>query len=185
MLLLSLSLRTYLFQFLFIFVTIAIEAFVIHRGLRVTRRVSLEYAISLNLFSTVIGWMIFFQLESLIPPQLKVQLVSYMVSDEFLPEVQEAGSNTFLILTAFLTFLITFVVELRGLDLLDFIREGKKPELSEEPTMDARTRRRLAWMRIQVKAPRNQTRASTILLANACSYSVISLVLLARILSAD
>lgn len=178
---LLLPLRTYLFQLLFLLIAIATESFVLQRGLGLTRRVSLEYAISLNLFSTVIGWLVFYEFQALLPGDLRGQIISYILADRFLTSTWEPGTNTFLILAGLLTFLGTFIIESRALSLLELLRQEQKPEKTNEP-LSARERRRLAWIRVQDTPPEIRNRAITVLLANAASYGVILIVLLVRLI---
>ena len=73
-----LPLQTYLFQALFLLVAIALEASVLQRRLYLTRRTSVEYAISINLLTTVIGWLAFFLVQNLLPQPIKDQIISYI-----------------------------------------------------------------------------------------------------------
>lgn len=56
---LILPLRAFIFQTLLLLTSIAIEATIIHRQLNLSRLTSIQYATTLNLFSTVLGWIVF------------------------------------------------------------------------------------------------------------------------------
>ena len=96
---LVLPLRAILFQLLFLLVAIAVEAIVFKERLNLTRRISLEYSASINLLSTVIGWLFFFTLEPALPLAWKGPLISYVLFN-----ARSANTNTLLIMLGLFTF---------------------------------------------------------------------------------
>ncbi|HEY9747914.1 MAG TPA: filament integrity protein FraC [Allocoleopsis sp.] len=166
-----LPLRAILFQLLFLLVAIAIESIVLQERLNLSRRISLEYSASINLLSTAIGWLFFFTLEPALPLAWKGPLMSYVLFN-----ARSTNTNTLLIMLGLFTFFGTFIVELQGLELLQLLLQRNKKEEATPPKA----------YRARDKAQRRQlnlaatNRATTILLANACSYSAILLILLAR-----
>ncbi|MHC5828549.1 MAG: filament integrity protein FraC, partial [Nostoc sp.] len=86
-----------LFDFLFVLIAIPIEAYVLHSRLKFDKKSSTFYAISINLFSSVIGWLIFFVSEPLLPIQMKSELINYMFFNNF----KSPKTQTLVILTAF------------------------------------------------------------------------------------
>ena len=166
-----LPLRAILFQLLFLFLAIAIESVVLQERLKLSRRISLEYSASINLLSTAVGWLFFFTLEPALPLAWKGPLISYVLFN-----ARSTNTNTLLIMIGLFTFFGTFVVELQGLELLQVLLQRNKKE--EVVTQKAyRARDKVQRRQLNLAAT---TRATTILLANACSYSVILLILLAR-----
>lgn len=177
-------LQMILFQLLFLLVAIALEARVLQRRLRITRKASIEYATSINLLSTIIGWLVFFLLmtqKNILPPAIKDQIVSFIFFDRLLSPLLE---NWYLIVvaTGIVIFFLAFIIKLKGLQLLEALREtstAKKSFLQPEPnsrfTLPVRLEQAL------VRTDPNQ--AVTILLANAYSHSAIFLLLFLRFIS--
>lgn len=176
-----LPLQTILFQFLFLLVAIALEARVLNRRLRISRKTSIEYAISVNMLAVVTGWLVFFILvtqKNLLPPDIRDQIISYIFFDRFLTPLQ---GNWYLILiaTTIVIFFCAFVIKLKGLQLLEALLEkstAKKPLLSTDKkssnTLQARIEQAI------IRTDPNQ--AATIFLANAYSHSAIFLLLFLR-----
>jgi hypothetical protein len=166
-----LPLRAILFQLLFLLIAIAIESVVLQERLKLSRRISLEYSASLNLLSTAIGWLFFFTLEPALPLAWKGPLISYVLFN-----ARSTNTNTLLIMVGLFTFFGTFIVELQGFELLQILlQRNKKEDVSTQKTF--RSRDKLQRRELSLAA---SNRATTVLLANACSYSVILLILLAR-----
>jgi hypothetical protein len=163
--------RAIAFQIVLLLTAIAVEAIVLRRKLNTSRKKSIEYATSINLLSTAIGWFIFFNTQSLLPPNLKVQLLSAVFFDRWAPNI------VLVILVAFVTFFASFLVKLQGLNLLQLLL-GERT--LESATGRARRYKSLIRSRDEVADPPKQ--ANAILVANAFSYSAILLILLLRIL---
>src|SRR4028118_1728302 len=104
-----LPLQTYLFQTLFLLVASALEARVLQRRLYLTRRTSVEYATSINLLTTVIGWLAFFLVQNLLPQPIKDQIISYVFFDRFLSP-QPGSFQLMLISTGIVMFFSAFLI---------------------------------------------------------------------------
>ena len=166
-----LPLRAILFQLLFLLLAIAIESIVLQERLKLSRRISLEYSASINLLSTAIGWLFFFTLEPALPLAWKGPLISYVLFN-----ARSTNTNTLLIMLGLFTFFGTFIVELQGLELLQvLLQRNKKEEAIPQKTYRARDKVQRRQLNLAAT-----NRATTILLANACSYSAVLLILLAR-----
>jgi hypothetical protein len=181
-----LPLRAILFQVLFLMVAIATEAVVLRWRLGLQRRVSMQYAVSLNLFSTLIGWLIFFAIAGWLPNLfsgvLEQQLISYILFDQFFLSDWKQSMNTLLVISAVLTFFGTFLVEINGLILLEIILGVYKFEQKQDtlPDGDRLSRYRDSQTAISLLS---SNKAYAILIANAFSYSAILLILIIRYLS--
>ena len=178
-----LPLKAFAFQLLFILVAITVEGMVLHRQLKLQRRASMQYSASLNLFSTVFGWLIFFAIVALLSNFsggiLKQQLISYILFNQFFSEIWQQGMNTLLVVLALLTFFGTFLVELNALFILETILGIHWDTGPSQADMLNSLNRYVPYQQ-----PRHfQNRAYAILVANACSYSVILLILLIRQIS--
>jgi hypothetical protein len=176
-------------QALLLTMAIAIESIVLLRQMnrsnrpQVTPRQSIQYAASMNLLSTVLGWLTLFSLfdlEDLLPPDwtrgAQTAVLNFIlfnrVSDETL---------SFLIVLAFITFFASFAVKQAALWGLRWLLQSEfpqsVPDLSPDPERD-----RLAAVGIRDlrKNPRDSSALNlgTVLIANAWSYAAVSAVLL-------
>ncbi|MBE9127500.1 MULTISPECIES: filament integrity protein FraC [unclassified Coleofasciculus] len=175
-----LPLEMILFQVLFLLVAIALEARVLHRKLKFTRKTSVEYATSINLFATVFGWLTFFALAKLLPGLVKAQLVSYIFFDRFIGP-QPDRWNSLVVLVGTAIFFFTFFIKLLGLQLLKAWLKASADELKPAPKLLNQRRPGLINRQEAVKTSHfDQNPALAILLANAYSYSTILLILLLR-----
>ena len=182
-----LPLQTYLFQALFLLVAIALEARVLQRRLYLTRRTSVEYATSINLLTTVIGWLAFFLVQNLLPQPIKDQIISYVFFDRFLSP-QPESFQLMLISTGIVMFFSAFLIKLKGLQLLEAVLENA-PQLQTSRESrphglfrNRRRRRRLSERLDEAVSNSDPDRATAVLLANAYSHSAIVLILVLRFL---
>lgn len=161
-----------LFDFLFVLIAIPIEAYVLHNRLKFDKKTSTFYAISTNLFSSVIGWLIFFVSEPILSIQVKSELINYMFFNNF----KSANTQTLVILTACIIFFATFVMKfliLRVLLLSLSETFAKKPE-------ETQTSQRRRWRTLSSAKFQNSNLVVTTLIANSLSYSAITIILLFR-----
>jgi hypothetical protein len=162
-----------LFDLLFILMAISIEAYCFNNRLNFDKKTSIFYAISINLFSSVIGWVVFFLLLPILPLQLKSELINFV----FFNSLKSSGTQSLVILMAFIIFFGTFIVKsflLRLFTLLLHENLGKK---SEENTP---SQERQKWRHLNRNKFIGNRLVSTMLIANSLSYSAITLVLLFR-----
>ncbi len=159
-----------LFEFLFLLTAIPIEAYVLHKRLKFDKKTSMFYAISINLFSSTFGWIIFFFLEPILPIGLKSELISYIFFHNF----RSQNTQALLIFVAFIIFFITFFMKFF---LLRFFVISLKENVLE---VYAKTpeNNRLKWRRNSIARLQSTNLVTTILIANSLSYSAISLILL-------
>ncbi|MBE9028952.1 hypothetical protein IQ266_04140 [filamentous cyanobacterium LEGE 11480] len=164
-----LPLRAVAFQILFLLIAIAIEGMILRSRLGLKRKESMEYAVVVNLLSTILGWMLFFLAEPFFPEQLRTILMEYIFF----------GGNTFpptLVIAGFSIFIATFLLKLQGMAWLDAILGRTPPTPTEEDRNKFRGRKR-----------RHETfkgtpsRSLAVLWANACSFSAISILLALQI----
>jgi len=161
-----------LLDFLFLLVAIPIEALIMNRRLKFDKRTSSFYAICINLFSSVIGWIIFFFMEPMLPVRFKSELIDYI----FFNQIRYAYNiQTLIILTAFIIFFATFLVKYLLLRvMLISLREPGKNEQVSEPIIKRNSRR-------NYKSKLQNTNVITsLLIGNALSYSLIVMILFIR-----
>ncbi|AFY59150.1 hypothetical protein Riv7116_6834 [Rivularia sp. PCC 7116] len=165
-----------LFDFLFLLVAIPVEAFILNKRLKFDKRTSSFYAISMNVFSNVIGWVIFFILEpNSFFDSYKSQLINFLLYNRLDGEVYGG-----IVLAAFTTFFGTLMVKflLLRLFIISLSNPGdKKPEPEPEDTILLQRKSR----RSHRKGWQSTSLFTTTLIANSLSYSAITLVVLFRL----
>ncbi|MEH2138383.1 filament integrity protein FraC [Nostoc sp.] len=161
-----------LFDFLFVLIAIPIEAYILHYRLKFDKKTSIFYAISVNLFSSVIGWLIFFVSEPMLPIEVRSELINYMFFNNF----KSSNSQSLIILTAFIVFFATFVMKFFILKvLLLSLNEQVAKKEEETPTFQRRRWSSFNNLRLQ-----STNLVTTILIANSLSYTAITIILLFR-----
>lgn len=174
-----LPLRAIAFQSMLLLVAIALEAIVLRQRLRLGFQPSVQYAASLNLFATSLGWIFFLLLEPLAPPPLQTQIISYVLFDRFYPNPLFDSRGVFIIVAGMGVFFLTFLVKVKALEWLTRLlgRPVVQPAplpgtVSLKDKFDQARRNRL-----QRATP---LYAIAVLQANALSFSAILLLLLLR-----
>jgi hypothetical protein len=71
--------RTVLVQILIMFLAIAIESWFLQKLLKLGPKTSVEYTAILNLSCACVGWLVFFGIESVLPKDLREQLIGYIL----------------------------------------------------------------------------------------------------------
>ena len=185
-------LRAIALQTLFLLMAIAIEATVIYRQLKMPPKPSIYYAAAINLFCVVLGWLalfIFLDLADVLPPGIQVPLISFIFFDQWSSE-----TATLLIVACFIIFFVSIGIKLLGLLglrlLLEFDKkpdekkpDEKKPDepLPESAPEESEPEVRLSIFRELRQEPNPfRSEITTILFANAWSYSAILLTLMIR-----
>ncbi|MCC5617550.1 filament integrity protein fraC [Nostoc sp. CHAB 5836] len=161
-----------LFHFLFVLISIPIEAYVLHSRLKFDKKTSTFYAISTNLFSSVIGWFVFFVSEPMLPIQVKSELINYMFFNNF----KSPNTQSLIILTAFIIFFTTFLLKFFIVRVLLLSLNETVAKKVEDPQTSQRRRSR-SFINVKLQSTNLVT---TILIANSLSYSMITIILLFR-----
>jgi hypothetical protein len=165
-----LPVRAVAFQILFLVVAIAIEAMILRSRLYLTRKQSMQYAVVVNLLTTISGWMVFFIIEPWLPETWRSYIMGYVFFGvKSIPPT--------LIMAGFGMFIITFWLKVQGLDWFDWIM-GVGPELvpiAERSKFKGRKRQYKPFAAMP-------SRSIAVLWANACSFSAISMLLALRLL---
>jgi hypothetical protein len=161
-----------LFDFLFLLVAIPVEAYVLNRRLKFDKKSSAFYGITVNLFSSVIGWLVFFFAEPLLPVRFKSELIDYLLFNQL---KYAYHIQTFIILTAFIIFFATFVVKylLLRILLISLSETGKSPQANLPPIRrNSRRNTKTKWQ--------NTNLVTTLLIANSLSYTLIIVIFFIR-----
>jgi hypothetical protein len=161
-------------QVLFLVTAIAIEAFMIQRQMQYPPRKCIEYAASLNLLSTVVGWVVFFAAPFLLPRTIQFQIINYVAFRQLTPELL-----SWLVPIGFITFFGTIGVEYLGFLLLNNV-------LSEKPFFglsSVMTERRNIFQAVAVQPKQTQAGVTepdilqAVISGNSSSYLVLLIVL--------
>lgn len=171
-----LPLRAVVFQCLFLLIAIAIEALVLYRTLSLDYKTSMQYAISVNLLSTFIGWLCFFASQPVLPVVWRVQLISFIFFEHFYADPLMLNVAPVLVVFTLGMFLGTFLIKLKGLDFLEMLLErNQKPDSAIEEKPKRRGRQE------QLVGFRSNSKIYAVLVANASSFSAILLLLFLRL----
>ncbi|MBD2343370.1 filament integrity protein FraC [Anabaena subtropica] len=161
-----------LFNLLFLLIAIPIEGYIYHRRLNFDKKTSIFYAIAVNTFSGVIGWVIFFFLEPVLPVTLKAELMNYIFFNVF----RSTNTQGMLILTTFIIFFAAFLMKFFLLRIFVFSLSdeiGKKKE--NPPPLQRQKVRFISKIRFQ-----DTNLVTTTLIANSLSYTAVTIILLFR-----
>lgn len=174
--LLILPLRAVVFQCLLLLVAIALEAIVLRRQLRLGFQPSIRYAASLNLLAVVLGWIVFFSLERLLPGTMRTQIISYVLFGHFYTNSMVGSLGAIVVAVGLIVFFITFwlkAIALRWLTWLLEVPIVKPRESSDNPN-------RFRYRRLQAASETASPHLLAVLQANALSFTAILLLLLLR-----
>ncbi|MEI6444736.1 MAG: filament integrity protein FraC [Nostocales cyanobacterium ELA583] len=159
------------FEILFLFTAIPVEAHVLNKWLKFDKRTSIFYAIALNVFSSVIGWIVFFAVEPMLPIAIKAELINYI----FFNKLQDASISTTIVLLSFAIFIATFLVKFLLLKILIIFMDegGKKTDVEV-----IYSQQRASY--INIAKLQNTSLITATLIANSCSYSAITFIMVIR-----
>jgi hypothetical protein len=178
---LVLPLRMVVFQTLFLLMAIALEAIVLFQGLQVTPRKGVEYATAINFLAMVIGWVLFLNLQVILPESVRFPMMSFILFDYWSNDLLTLG-----IVTAIATFFLSFVIKALGLNFLQQFLGDRQPEIdpSDPKSIEINPEKTQITLAQERRLKQEQQwlgpTMKTVLAANALSYSTIALVLSLR-----
>ncbi|MFH7241869.1 MAG: filament integrity protein FraC [Spirulina sp.] len=172
-----LPLKAIVFQSMLLMVAIALEAMVLRQHLRLGYQTSVQYAATINLLATSLGWIAFLSLEAVLPTALRQQIMSYVLFSRFFPNDWLEALPVMMVMVAIVVFFATYWVKLQSLSALVALL-GKAPVL-EAPGLSDRAGRNRSSRRGAPSSARSRTATYTVavLQANALSFTVIVLLL--------
>ena len=176
-----LPLRAIAFQTLLLLVAIVLEAMVLRQQLRLGYRTSMQYAATLNLLATSLGWVAFLAIEAVLPLSLRSQVISYVLFNRFYLNGWREVLPVVVVVTAIAAFFVTYWIKLQGLTWLQRLL-GQQP-IDIDPKPVAINRRQLYERarrgRGLDEAQRGDSpRALAVLQANAASFTAILVLIL-------
>ncbi|MBZ8182295.1 filament integrity protein FraC [Oscillatoria salina] len=173
---LILPLPTILVQSVLLLLAIALEGFVLHKQLNLTRKTSIEYSISINLYSTFIGWLLFFLLPVSENNFLELNFISFIYFNNFYGSSGEVWSvYQTIFLSCVIFFFLICLIELKLLDLLEALIQTSEEHESDP---EATGRSVILKKRITVAFLKTEpSKVSAIIIANGLSYTLILAIL--------
>ena len=172
-------LKAVVFQLMFLMIAIAIEGNVLRQRLRLGYRTSIQYATTINLMATVVGWFSFLALERFADVGTRAQIISYIMFVRLITNGLWPRMEWMILVTGLIAFFVTLVVKLKGLELV--MRMTNRWVMPEKPKDLAR-----ADKYERARTGRNlYQQASThiisaVLQANALSFSALLILLVLR-----
>ncbi len=163
------------FQLLALAVGIAIESLIVRYNLGLSRRQSVVYSAIINLYSSILAWLLLFLGHALVPETIRRQIMSYVLFDRFYQRSPVADSTLEALVLA-IAFLVICLIEFKGFDLLKFLLEASPQSLAEETPLGL-------VKHLNATLIRNNARGvSSFFLIGALTNSVILLIFFLRIL---
>ena len=179
--------RTVALQALFLLMAVAIEADVFRRRMKLAPRECVYFAAAVNLFCVVLGWLTFlllFNLSNQMSSDALKPLINFIFFDNWSPD-----TATLLIIGCFAIFFASLAVKELGLFGLRYVlgieqpnsAPADPPPAAGDADIPAEAPKSSVFVRTVRPEPRAiLTEVTTILLANAWSYSAILATLLLR-----
>jgi len=170
-----LPLRAIVFQMLFLSLAIAIEALVFQKQWKLSRKASIEYSLGLNLFSTCLGWLVFFAVERFLSTNLKKQIITFIFFNNI---VENSTVPTGLVygevaLIVFLCFVFILIAAWIFLDVWRNLTKEATPAEQEEQSGRYRTSITSSLYKRYYDSAKARITSSTILVSNAYSGTAI------------
>lgn len=175
-----LPLRAIVFQCLLLLVAIALEAIVLRQRLRLGYRLSVQFASTLNLLATSLGWLTFLGVEPLVPETLRTQIMSYVLFDRFYYNEWAENLPVVIVVAGIACFFATLWLKLKGLEWLLIVLDRMPAEERQPPKELPRRERYDLARRGQQPKGGTSKRTIAVLEANALSFSALLLLLLLR-----
>lgn len=164
-----------IFQLLSLAIGVAMESLIIRYNLGFSRRNSVEYAVLINLYSSIFVWLALFLGAALLPEPVKLQMISYVFFDRFYTTSAIANSTIEAVVLAIL-FAIVCAIEFKGFDLIKFLVEIELEPLQDDSPLALVKQLNKALIR------RSSRGISSFFLVGALTNSIVLLVFLLRVL---
>ncbi len=155
-------LKLLFWQSLFLLIQITIESSFFYYFFNLSRKASLEYSISMNLFSSVMGWIIFLLFVPLAEPIFQIQIMNFIIFNRLSPKF------IFLItIIIFLQFILSLILKI----IMFIFLEKLQKRIALVPLI-AQKRKRFFRQKLHTKKYR------FIIWGHSCSHGLILLVLI-------
>ena len=175
-----LPLRAIALQLLFLVVSVAIEAYVLRQRLGMTPRGAARYSLSLNLFSSVLGWLVVFTIQPLLSqPSLSqwlgnwdVELMSLTLFGHFYSEPAVQALLPIFLLSGLIVLVFAFLSESAFMSILLVIWASIAPA-KHRNLSEIQTNRNLRYSISQT----SKVRRDALLIGNLISFGVVSVLI--------
>jgi len=175
-----LPLRAIAFQCVCLLVAIALEAVMLRQHLRLGYQTSVQYAATVNLFATSLGWLTFLGLEALAPEDLRQQIISYVLFDRFYVNSWADQLIWILLAAGIVCFFATFFIKLQALQwLMQLLGRLQPADRQSLQLSRLELYQRARQGRRRFLTP-NSMRTLAVLQGNALSFVAILLLLFVR-----
>ncbi|MBP0020448.1 MAG: hypothetical protein J7647_23205 [Cyanobacteria bacterium SBLK] len=156
-------------QLLTLFICIALEAIVLQQKLRLTRKQSIEFSISINLLSTIALWFVFFAFQTLAPESQKLHLISIILFNNLYNLDRWSTIYPVLTLIAIMMFALVIFVEFKALQMFQTLLQifSEQNASNQNESMPLINRINMAILQSDSEA------LATVFQANILSYLVI------------
>ncbi|MEA5471040.1 filament integrity protein FraC [Spirulina sp. 06S082] len=161
-------------QLLTLSIGISIEAIVLQQKLRLTRKQSIEFSISINLLSTIILWFVFFIFQNIAPESERLHLIGIIFFNNFNEMNRWIHVYPVLAIILVMIFALTIVIEFKGLQLLEAFLKSSAEQDDEAEQESVSFMNRINTAIIQADA----NTIATIFQANLLSNSIIALLII-------
>ncbi len=181
--------RAIILQSLLLTVVIAIESRVLYQRLKLpnqqplTPKQAVQYAASMNLLATVLGWLTvfaLFELENLLSPAWTQTAQTAVLNVILFSQLSDESLSVLLIL-ALITFFVSFAIKQAALSGLNWLLRAEIPVAAPDQTADLERKKLAAsGLRYLRKNPRNSRamNVGAVLAANAWSSAAVLAILL-------
>ncbi len=113
-------------QSLFLLISTAWDTFLFYRQLRVSRKIAIEYARTLNLFTLVLSWIFFFLVSPFLSQATELKMISFLFFSR--PFNMQAGELQVTFLWYFLIIVVvTTVIKFAGMRILQSMLQNFSP----------------------------------------------------------
>lgn len=164
-------LKIVLFQIIGMLVSITIEAILFYYYLQFSRKKSIQYSTSINFFSNIFVWILFFFVQANVSEQWQLNIINYIFFNSFYDSFDNSVFSFSIVLAIFILFIVACFIELKALDLLQaFLQSSHSPsQVSDRPQL---------VKRLNVALVKNNPKnAFVIVVANALSGITVLLLM--------
>ncbi len=166
-----LPLRAIALQLLFLVVSVAIEAYILQQRLGMTPRGAARYALALNLFSSVLGWLVVFTVQPLLSMWLaswEMELVSLTLFGHFYSSWAWQSLLPIILFSGLMVLLFAFLAESSFMSILLVIWASVAPS-KHRNLSEIQTNRNMRYSFSQT----SKVRRDALLIGNLLSFGAV------------
>ncbi|MEL6326325.1 MAG: filament integrity protein FraC [Cyanobacteria bacterium J06626_23] len=172
-------LKAVVFQVMFLLIAIAIEGNVLRQRLRLGYQTSIQYATTINLMTTVVGWLSFLAIERFVDTSVRAQIISYVMFDRLITNGLWPRMEWAILVAGLAAFFVTLLIKLKGLEMImRMMGTWSMPEKPKDLDRADKYERARTGRTLYQQASNHLT--SAVLQANALSFSAVLILLILR-----